>query len=250
MAEDKPASKPVVRRVVKKATASPTPTVRYGRPVAPKGSPTPRVDAPRPVREPRDVSADVITEERPDPVVQKAPRRRPSLPRMPGVAKVRKPAVGAGFRRAGLAISDTFWNGVDAVRSWRLPHLAGVPASLSTGVIVGLVSVGLGVGALQLFSWLRGVASGGGTWGSLTFVVVAFIAFVIGELLLTGFGTPSPRLTSFLGVVLTIVVMLVVYIDQSDTRWALLIIPSVAATSFTVAHWLMVAANQSAESEE
>lgn len=263
MADEQPPAKQVVKRVVKKkAATTPTrptqrdtaaPTVRYGRQV------TPSADEPA-VKKPSVRTKIKRPKSPPDGSVADKPARKIALPRpairKPSVPKVKEKAgsVGEGFvnafRRIIAAISDAFWFVVDTVRSWRLPRLDAVPASLATGVVVGLLSVVLGLGALELFSWLRGVASGGGTWGSLTFVVVAFIAFVAGELLLSGFGVANPRLTSFLGVALTIVVILGLFLEESDTRMAVVIVPAIAATAFTIGHWLMAAAEASAESEE
>jgi len=270
MADEQPPAKQVVKRVVKKkAATTPTrptqrdsdePTIRYGRKVA-QTTDEPTVAKPsirtkaKKSKAPSETPATAKPERKialPRPAI-----RKPSVPkitiRTSGV-KDKAGSVGdgfvAGFRRIIAAVTDAFWFVVDTVRSWRLPRLDPVPASLITGVIVGLTSVVLGLGALHLFSWLRGVASGGGTWGSLTFVVVAFIAFMAGELLLSGFGVANPRLTSFLGVALTIVVILGLFLEESDTRMAILIVPAIAATAFTIGHWLMAAAEASAESEE
>ncbi len=266
MADD-PSAKRVVKRVVKRVetssspTKDPAPTVRYGRPVAPaaraetparRRRPAPVADQPAPSGVP-DEPGTVLAE--PIAAPRRSPVRRPSVPRVDlGSARQRLGSAGTGVagagQRAGTAVANAFWWVVDGVRGWRLPRLDAVPAALLTGAFTGLVSVLLGLGALQVFSWLRGVASGGGTWGSLTFVVVAFVAFVLGELLLSAFGTPSPRLTSFLGVVVTIVVILGVYLDEADTRLALLLVPAIAATSFTIAHWLMAAAESAADAPE
>ena len=245
MAEEKPASKPVVRRVVKKtAAAAPPPTMRYGRPA------NSEVVVDDQMRAAETVSSRIAAQA--DPTVaahdDTAPRSWSKRP----IRSIREfsSAVANFFSTTATTVSDSVVLGTHRLRSSRLPHLAPVPAALITGVVSGLIAAVLGLGALHLFAWLRGVATGGGTWGTLTFVVVAFIAFVIGELLLSGFKTPNPRLTSFLGVVITIVAMLCLYIDQSDTRWAFLLVPSIGATSFTLAHWLMAAADSSSLSPE
>jgi|GEM_PF-5699618 len=257
---DEQTPKRVVKRVVKKPASSssaPQPTVRYGRPVVPpRTTPAAKPTVARAAKKKRPgkpappVDTDpgtTLLDEQPvaQPRVEK-PARRAARERLGDAGA----GIAGGFGRVRDAVAAAFWWIVDGVRSWRLPRWDAVPASLATGVITGLVSVLLGLGALQLFTWLRGVASGGGTWGSLTFVVVGFMAFVVGELLLSGFRVPSPRLTSFLGVVITIVAILGLFLDESDTRMALLVVPAVAATAFTLAHWLMSAAEAGAESEE
>lgn len=295
MADEERPAKPVVKRVVRKKTATsaepPTaePTIRYGRPVnrapaakvaskpAPKQKPEPRPSASSisdtvVIDHDNEETTEVVLPDLDDvgsehsaPAAKSKKRvslPRPSLPR-PSLSKPslklpnpkeRASSIGSGFvavfRKIIAVVSDAFWYVIDTVRMWRLPRIDPVPASLITGVVVGLLAVGLGVGALHLFTWLRGVASGGGTWGSLTFVVVGFIAFLVGELLLQGFGVQSPRLTSFLGVAITIVLMLAVFLEESDTRMAFLVVPAVAASAYTFGHWLMAAAEAGAPNEE
>ena len=92
---------------------------------------------------------------------------------------------------------------------------------------------------------MRGVSSGGGRWGSLTFVVVTFVAFALGELLLTAFGSSQARLTSFLGAVLTIVAILGLFLGLADTQWALIIVPTLGAISYAIANGLLNLAEDS-----
>jgi hypothetical protein len=110
---------------------------------------------------------------------------------------------------------------------------------------VGLTSVGLGLVALRIFNDVRGVASGGKQWGSLTFVVVTFIAIVLGDLLLTAFGTARAGLISFLGVVLAIVAILALFLDMADDNRALVLVPLLAAVTYFASHWLITVAESS-----
>ncbi|GAA3519095.1 hypothetical protein GCM10022234_13290 [Aeromicrobium panaciterrae] len=233
MADDKqtPPAKKVVKRVVKKAATAPTsgaePQLRYGRPVTTTSRPKAKAAAPvKPAKSARpriNVAGKVKG-------AQKAVTSRGSKAASGAVGAVRSTA-----QRFGEAVSDGFYR----VRTWRIPHWEPLPAAIFTGMFVGLVSVGLGLASKALFNELRGVSAGGGRWGSLTFVVVAFIAFVLGELLLSGFGLAQARLMSFLGVVLTIVAMLGLFLGLADTVWALLIVPGVAALAYVIAHWLL-----------
>ncbi len=150
---------------------------------------------------------------------------------------------GAGRARRGTGtFTAARWG---AVRGWRIPHLAPVRATILTGLLVGLVSVGLGVGALRLFTEVRGVANGGPLWGSLAFVVVTIVGFALGERLLTGFGTALPSLTSFLGVMLTLITILSVFLGLADSRFGIAIVPVVAAAAFWASHWLLRLAESS-----
>ena len=246
MADDNPPTpKKVVKRVVKKAVATPTPKqpapqVRYGRPVTTAARPKAKAAAPtksasKPARpkiaRPKIAVASKVKG------AQKAVTTRGSSAAS-GAAGAVKSAAG----RVGSAVG----NGFRAVRAWRVPQWSPLPASVFTGAVVGLISVGLGLASKSLFNELRGVSGGGGRWGSLTFVVVAFIAFVLGELLLSAFGVAQARLTSFLGVVLTIVAMLGLFLGLSDTAWALLVVPAVAAASYVLASRLLELAESNA----
>ena len=250
MSEEQPPKK-VVRRVVKKPAPSPSgprPTMRYGRPVVPTPSGPQKVAA-------RDEPAPAPPTTPASPLeVKKAPRRprptikAPSVQITPTITAVRERtsaaagAVGSRGARFGRATGAVTARGWSRARGWRIPHLDPVPATIITGAIVGLVSVGLGLAALRMFTELRGVAGGGGTWGSLTLVVVTFIAFALGERLLTAFGTPLPRLTSFLAVVLTMIVILGALLGPTDSALGIVIVPVLGALTFFAAHWLLTLA--------
>lgn len=247
MVDEQQPPRKVVKRVVKKtvarpaSSAPPAPTVRYGRPVSSSSSRPQAKVASRPAT--------------------KAPgttTTRPARPRVEVGAKVGKAGralstrgssvasgvgsrVGSAGRATGTFTADRF----RAVIAWRIPHIDLRIGSIITGVLVGLVSVGLGLAALAIFSDVRGVSSGGGRWGSLTFVVVAFIAFILGDLLLSAFGSTQAGLTSFLGVVLTIVAILGLFLEVADTGWALVLIPALGAVTYLAAHWLLALAESS-----
>ncbi|MEO6606470.1 MAG: hypothetical protein ABIN55_12765 [Aeromicrobium sp.] len=244
MADDRTPAKKVVKRVVKKSVATPAkpttlakpkdedaaPQLRYGRQVttAPKAGAT--ASATKTVAKPSRAPRPKIAVASKVKGAQKAVTSRGSSAAS-GVAG----AVRSGSARVGETISDRFF----ALHTWRMPHWDPMAASIFTGAVVGLVAVGFGLLSKIVFNDLRGVSSGGGRWGSLTFVVVAFIAFVLGELLLTGFGVAQARLTSFLGVVLTIVAMLGLFLGLADTVWGLVIVPAVAVVSYVLSRWLL-----------
>ena len=263
MPEQDPPKK-VVKRVVKKAVVQP-PAMRYGRPAAPPRSvpgtsrpaapkvqpadraagptvaPTTVADHVEPVPSPP-VSVDTIEAKR-------SPVKRPQLT-APSIdlGPLRDRTAQAASRVAGTTRSLSRTSADFAIdrwydlRAWWLPTIEPMRASAITGLLMGLLAVGLGVGALAIFSQVRGVASGGGTWGSLTFVVVAFVAFALGERLLAGFGAPMPRLTSFLGITLTLVALLGLFLGSADSTYALVVVPLVTAVGFLAAHWLLALA--------
>lgn len=245
--EQRPAKR-VVKRVVKKtvvrpaAQSEPEPRVRYGRPVTGTTA--------RPKAKAASSSADKSA---------KSPKPRPKL-KLGGKVRSAQRAIttrssGAASGAAGIVrsaaggVGSRIARGGRAVRDWRIPHWDPLPASVFTGAVAGLVGVGLGLAALVMFTHLRGVASGGGRWGSLTFVVVTFIAFVAGELLLSAFGSTQARITSFLGVVLTIVAILGLFLGVLETAWALVLVPVLGAVAYALAYALLSIAETPADED-
>lgn len=242
MADEQTPAKKVVKRVVKKSVATPAPKdtapqVRYGRTVA---------TAPRPKAK-ADAASTKPASKVPRPRIAVASKvkgaKKAVTSKSSSAASGAAGAIRSGTGRLSDAVSDTFFR----LRTWRMPNWSPIPASVFTGAVVGIIAVALGLASKGLFNELRGVSAGGGRWGSLTFVVVAFIAFVLGELLLSGFGVTQARLTSFLGVVLTIVAMLGLFLGLADTAWGLLIVPLVAVISYVLAKWLLDLAETSDE---
>ena len=250
MADEQRPAKRVVKRVVKKtvarpaAASEPEPTVRYGRPVTgttarPKAkaaaskAPTAK-SAKRPSRPRLELGGKVK-----DATKVISSRGSSAASGVAGVAGSATRGVGSQFARAGRAVRD-----------WRIPHWDPLPAAIFTGAVAGAVAVGLGLAAIDIFKSVRGVSSGGGTWGSLTFVVVTFIAFAVGELLLSAFGSTQARLTSFLGIVLAITAILGLFLGLADTGWALLLVPVLGAITYAISYGLLnIAEGSSAEAE-
>ncbi len=242
MADDQtppPPAKKVVKRVVKKTVvrpSSPPPaeTVRYGRPVSTTHTKPQAKVATRPT-----AKSAGSTRARPGVKVGAAGKALGS--RGAGAVSSAAGAVGSAARTTGEFLADRF----RAVIAWRIPHIDPRLASAITGLVVGLVSVGMGLIALEIFNDVRGVASGGKQWGSLTFVVVTFIAIIIGDLLLTAFGTARAGLISFLAVVLTIVAILGLFLEMADDNRALVLVPALGVVTYLVSHWLISVAESS-----
>jgi hypothetical protein len=239
MVDEQQPPKKVVKRVVKKTVVRPsTPAaakrIRYGRPVA-TGSTRPQAKvASRPGARPAG-----STKTRPRVNVGAAGKAISS--RGANVASGVAGAVGSAGRATGGFAADRF----RAVIAWRIPHIDPRLASPITGLFVGLTAVGLGLIALAIFNDVRGVASGGKQWGSLTFVVVTFIAIILGDLLLRGFGTARAGLISFLGAVLAIVAILGLFLDLADDDRALVLVPALCAVTYFASHWLISVAESS-----
>nr|MCW2727198.1 hypothetical protein [Aeromicrobium sp.] len=250
MVDEQDPAKRVVKRVVKKTVVRPaapaqaSPPVRYGRPVATaikpqaKAQPRPEVTAPGG----KVPTGKIATKAAPRP---KVPRERPNVDLAARTAAARELAgrawwatadtVSGGARTGGRLVATA----TRTASAWRLPHLNPYLASLITGAVVGVVAVALGAGALAIFQDVRGVSSGGGLWGGLTFVVVAVASLLLGEALLRGFGTHSARLTSFFAVILTIIAMLGLFPDLIDSSGGLLVVPVLGVVAYVLSHWLV-----------
>jgi hypothetical protein len=129
----------------------------------------------------------------------------------------------------------------DWVVSFRLPHLSPVRGSAITGVVVGVLSVLAGWGFYALFTATLGTRAGGG-WGFLAFVFLSFVAFILGELLLAGFGVPHARVVSILSVLLVLLAVLVFFLDLAAGIWAWVLIPVLTALAFVGSSAAMTAA--------
>jgi hypothetical protein len=224
MVEEPRPTKKVVKKVVKKTVVRPvsTTTARYTAPAAPKAT-----AAARPKKAVRRPSIDLSS----------------ARTRGAGVAR----GVGDRFLDARDILRDGAADVADAVRGLRLPHLVSWQAAVVSGLVVGLTSVVLGWASAELFTATRGTSSGGG-WGALALVVVAFLAFFLGELLLDGFGVEQPRLTSFLGVVLVFVVILGAFLEPAQSQAAWILLPALGAVLYAAAERLVTfAVNQPTE---
>lgn len=249
MVDEQQPAKRVVKRVVKKTAVRPTapaPTVRYGRPVntettAPAARTTTKV-ATRPAAKAAPAT--------PGPTAKTAPttktrRQRPPLELRAKAGTAGRRAgnawrsVADGARSTSRRVGTATASRAHTVAAWRLPHLNPYLAAVITGAVVSVVSLLLGLGALTIFQAVRGVASGGGLWGSIAFLGIAALVGWLGAALLAGFGTSSPRLTSLLAVIVTIVAILGLFPEASQGLLALAIVPALAIASYVLARWLI-----------
>jgi hypothetical protein len=217
----RPSSTPVTSAVPRQGTARLTTPARAqaSRSVAPTQSTAPATNV-------SGVAATPTSRQSP----AAAPRRR--LPRPDVRRRLRDAFAGVRYR-----IEDAW----DWLVSLRLPHLSPVRGSAIAGVLVGVLSVAIGWGFYELFSATLGTQAGG-AWGFLAFVFLSFVAFIIGELLLAGFGVPHPRVVSILSVLLVLLLVLVFFIDLAAGVWAWLLIPVLTGLAFVVSSAVMAVA--------
>ena len=215
--------KKVVRKVVRKtvvvrpARTGTTTQVRDARPAARTGSPLTRL------------KAKAATRPRPS-------FRLPSPPRRPGAglasrARQLGSRVGDRAQDVSFAAKTRVRSGLGWVRDLRLPLLSPLRAAAITGLVVGLLSVALGYLSYELFSATRGTSAGGG-WGALVLVVVAFVSFAVGELLLGGFGVEHGRFISSMSIMLVLVLVLTFFLNLAAGRGAWILIPALGVVTF------------------
>lgn len=173
--------------------------------------------APAPTREPEPTSAS-------EPVAAPGPAPEPEPVAAPG-------PVG---RRAARASRR-------AARPSRAPRtrpvLSPEVASLVVGALVGAVGTGLTWAALQGCEALRGTDSCGGP-GLLVLVAILALMVIAGALLLKALRVAEPNATSFLGVGLMTVVVLVALMESLFSAWMFLAIPVLTALSYLAAQWV------------
>jgi hypothetical protein len=175
--------------------------------------------------------------------------RIPTPPRRPGAG------LASRARLAGSRVSDrasdvayttnvAVRRGLHRIRDTRLPHLSPLRAAAVTGVVVGLFAVTLGYLSYELFSATRGTSAGGG-WGALVLVVVAFVTFAVGELLLGGFGVDHGRFISAMSVMLVLVLVLTFFLELAAGPIAWILFPVLGVIAFMAScRVMMFAAEQ------
>ncbi len=110
-------------------------------------------------------------------------------------------------------------------------HLPGWLAALLTGLVVGLVLVGLTAASLRLCTTMRGTDSCGKP-GLLLLLAIIAAAILLGSLLLRLAGVGPHGSSSFLGVGLLVVLILLALLPVLDEWWAVIVVPVVSAMSF------------------
>lgn len=118
-----------------------------------------------------------------------------------------------------------------------LPTLSPGAASLVAGAVVGLVGTGLTWAALQGCEALRGTDSCGGP-GLLVLVAILALMVIAGALLLKALRVTEANATSFLGVGLMTVIVLVTLMESLFSAWMFLAVPVLTALSYLAAQWV------------
>ncbi|HEY3529738.1 MAG TPA: hypothetical protein VGK78_11350 [Nocardioides sp.] len=116
-------------------------------------------------------------------------------------------------------------------------HLPGPVVALLTGAVVGLALVGMTSASLQLCSSVRGTSSCGKP-GFVLLLAITVVAILLGSLLLRILGVDAHGSTSFLGVGLLVILVLLALLPVLDDWWAVIAVPVLAMITFVAAWWL------------
>jgi hypothetical protein len=122
----------------------------------------------------------------------------------------------------------------------RLPTIKPVYAAILSGAIAGLAVVLLAIGASAGCEAVRGTSSCGGPVGLLATVALLAIEVMIGANLLKAWQISDPVSTSFLGVGVVTTIAMLLFLDQIDSPWMLLVIPFSTAAAFAGSWWITV----------
>ncbi len=125
--------------------------------------------------------------------------------------------------------------------SLSMPAIGGYPAAGLTGLLIGLLLVGLTAGALRGCEALRGTATCGGGLGITTLVGIMALLVVLGGLVLRRFDVPDPISSSFLALGMVSVVSLLFLLDILMTPWGIVLIPLLTVLSYLAARWVTTA---------
>ena len=116
-------------------------------------------------------------------------------------------------------------------------HLPGPLVAPLTGAIVGLALVGLTSAGLHLCSAMRGTSSCGKP-GIVLLLVITVAVILLGSLLLRLADVDTHGSTSFLGVGLLGVLLMLALLPALHAWWIVMAVPLLAMATFLAAWWL------------
>src|SRR4051794_31934051 len=122
-------------------------------------------------------------------------------------------------------------------RAPREPWLAGRPAAVVTGLVVGALIVAATAGSLRLCTEVKGTSSCGGP-GFFLLLAILVVSVLVGTALLRAAHVPEPGSTSFLAVGLLSVLALLFLVGSIFEWWMVIVIPLVSIATFLLSHWV------------
>jgi len=121
-----------------------------------------------------------------------------------------------------------------------LPTVSGWVAAAITGVVIGLLLVGMTAGSLQGCEAVRGTSTCGGS-GVVILIAIMAILIALGGFLLRLFRVPDPTSTSFLALGMVAVISLLFLLDILENWWMILVIPVISAAMYLLGYWVTTA---------
>ncbi len=118
------------------------------------------------------------------------------------------------------------------------PQLPGTLAAGLTGLLIGVAGGGATYGAMAGCEVVRGVSSCGGGPGFFLLVAILAALVLLGAGLLKLLGVAAAGSTSFLGVGIMTVVVMLVLLDVVYSPWMFVVVPALGVASYLVAHWV------------
>jgi hypothetical protein len=122
----------------------------------------------------------------------------------------------------------------------RLPRMHPAWAAVITGALCGLLSVVLVKGGASGCHAIYGTDSCGGGVGLLAIVAVLAIEVLIGASLLKAWKVSDPFSTSFLGVGLVAMVVMLFFLGAIENKSMVAVVPVITAVSFLLSWWVTV----------
>lgn len=121
-----------------------------------------------------------------------------------------------------------------------LPQMPGALAAALAGLIVGVVSVALVLGAGLGCRAIGGTSSCGGGPGTLILLGILALAVVLGAILLRACGVTEGLSVSALAVGLVGVAVMLFLLEVVFSAWMILVIPLLTIAAFALAWWVTV----------
>ena len=110
-------------------------------------------------------------------------------------------------------------------------------AAVVTGAVVGLLGIALAYIASRGCEIVRGVGSCGGI-GLLALLAVLAVEVIVGAIMLKAWRLSDPASTSFLGVGLVAVFVLLFLLSSLESIWMVVVIPALTAVTFLASWWV------------
>ena len=122
-------------------------------------------------------------------------------------------------------------------RGLALPAIGALPAAAVTGVLVGIITVGLTWASLHLCTLVKDTPSCGDP-GIFLLLVVFIVMVYVGAALLRAWRVRDPGSTSFLGMALLAVVVMVFLLGSLEEWWTVIVVPVLAALTYALSQWV------------